>query len=171
MTGVRLKAVVGAAAVMVGGFAAAAVATGDDGSAQASLRGFEEVPTLSTAAGGSFQASVDEGARRIRYTLSYDELSGTVQQAHIHLGRRGTVGGISVFLCTNIGGGTARTPACPQEGEVSGTLRPADVLGPTAQGIAGREFNELVDALQARATYVNVHTAPFPSGEIRGQIR
>ncbi|MDQ4007489.1 MAG: CHRD domain-containing protein [Actinomycetota bacterium] len=169
MTGVRLKVVVGASALLVGGVAATAIATGGD-TGSATLRGFAEVPTVSSPGNGTFDATIDTAARRITYTLSYDGLSGRVQQAHIHLGRRSTAGGVSAFLCTNIGGGTARTPACPRSGEVTGTLRPADVLGPSDQGIAGREFGELVRALRAGATYVNVHTGPFPAGEIRGQI-
>jgi hypothetical protein len=53
---------------------------------------------------------------------------------------------------------------------VSGTITPASVVGPAAQGIATGEFGELVRALRAGAAYANVHTTTFPAGEIRGQI-
>jgi hypothetical protein len=39
-----------------------------------------------------------------------------------------------------------------------------------AQGLEPGEFDELVDAIRAGVTYVNVHTTKFPGGEIRGQI-
>jgi hypothetical protein len=44
-------------------------------------------------------------------------------------------------------------------------------VGPAAQGIAAGEFAELVRAIKAGATYVNVHSSLFPTGEIRGQIK
>jgi hypothetical protein len=44
-------------------------------------------------------------------------------------------------------------------------------VGPTGQGIAAGEFAELVRAIKAGRTYVNVHTTKYPGGEIRGQIR
>jgi hypothetical protein len=53
---------------------------------------------------------------------------------------------------------------------VSGTITPASVIGPAAQGIQAGEFAELVRALRAGAAYANVHTTTFPGGEIRGQI-
>ena len=53
---------------------------------------------------------------------------------------------------------------------ITGTIRPPDVVGPAGQGIAAGEFGELVRAIRAGVTYANVHTAPFPAGEIRGQI-
>jgi hypothetical protein len=52
---------------------------------------------------------------------------------------------------------------------VTGTIVAADVVGPTAQGIDPGDFDSLVRAIRQGATYSNVHTAKFPSGEIRGQ--
>ena len=49
-------------------------------------------------------------------------------------------------------------------------ITPAQVVGPAGQGIAAMEFGELVRAMRAGATYVNIHTTTFGGGEIRGQI-
>jgi hypothetical protein len=95
-----------------------------------------------------------------------------VRQAHIHLGQKGVNAGVIVFLCqtdTNRDP-TMLAPTCPQSGTVSGTLTAANVIGPANQGIAAMEFAELVAAIRAGAVYVNVHTAGFPGGEIRGQL-
>ena len=53
---------------------------------------------------------------------------------------------------------------------MTGTLRPADVIGPASEGIAPGEFGELVRAIRAGATYANVHTEKYPGGEIRAQL-
>jgi hypothetical protein len=54
---------------------------------------------------------------------------------------------------------------------VNGTIRPADVGGgAAAQGLAAGEFGELVAAIRAGATYVNVHTVGHAGGEIRAQL-
>ena len=62
-------------------------------------------------------------------------------------------------------------PACPaRSGTVTGTLTAADVVGPTAQGIAAGEFEEVLEALRSEAGYANVHSTKFAGGEIRGQV-
>lgn len=139
---------------------------------RARLVGFQEVPALSTPAGGRFKAVIDEDSGMVTYTLSYDNLVGLVQQAHIHFGQRGVNGGISVFLCSNLGNGPAGTPACPAPpAEVTGTFTSAAVIGPATQGIAPGELAELLAAIRSRVAYANVHSDKFPAGEIRGQIR
>jgi hypothetical protein len=45
------------------------------------------------------------------------------------------------------------------------------VTGPAGQGVAAGELADLIRAIRAGAAYVNVHTATYPTGEIRGQIR
>ena len=53
---------------------------------------------------------------------------------------------------------------------MTGTVRPADVIGPAGQGIDPGQFAELVAAIRAGATYVNVHSTKYPGGEIRAQL-
>ena len=135
------------------------------------LNGYEEVPAVSTAAGGTFQASVSPSRDGLAYKLTYSGLEGDVQQAHIHFGQRAVNGAISVFLCSNLGNGPPGTQACPAPpATVHGTIRAADVIGPAAQGIAPGELEELVRAIKAGATYANVHSSKFPGGEIRSKL-
>lgn len=137
----------------------------------ATLRG-----AVSTKAKGSFRATIDDSLQLIRYELSYEDLEGTVTQAHIHFGQRHTVGGITVWLCQTAGtpapaAVSAATPTCPASGTVQGTIGPGQVLATPGQGIADGEFAEVLRAIRAGATYANVHSTLFPPGEIRGQIR
>jgi CHRD domain len=168
----RLKWAVGVA-VLTGAAAVGTVAVaGGGGDVRENLIGYQEVPAVSTTGNGTFKAKIDRNGQQISYRLSYADLEGDVTQAHIHFGQRAVNGGISVFLCTNIGGGTATTPACPgpRAGTVEGTLAPADVIGPAGQGIEAGAFGELVDAIRAGVTYANVHSTKWPGGEIRAQL-
>jgi hypothetical protein len=131
---------------------------------------------VSTAARGTFRATIDKDGQLIRYRLSYQGLEGAVSQAHIHFGQPSTVGGIVVWLCQTLGtpapaAVAAATPFCPASGSVEGSITPPQVLAQTAQGIAAGEFDELVRAIRAGATYANVHSALHGAGEIRGAIR
>ena len=136
-----------------------------------SLTGYEEVPAVSTVASGDFHATIDDNSNTIQWVLSYRDLEGAVQQAHVHLGQPGVNGGISVFMCTNLGNGPAGTQPCPAPpATISGTFTAGDVVGPNAQGIAPGEFDELVKAIRAGSTYANVHSTKFPGGEVRSQL-
>lgn len=138
---------------------------------KADLSGFNEVVTVSTPGRGSFRAILLDGDSRIKYRLRYERLSAAVTQAHIHFGDHHMNGGISVWLCgTATNPGPAGTPACAPEVEFE-NVTAAQVVGPSGQGIAPGEFAELVRAIRAGRTYVNVHTTAFPGGEIRGQVK
>jgi hypothetical protein len=137
------------------------------------LKGYAEVPSVSTTAKARFKASIDQKSGALSYELSYSGLEGEVRQAHIHFGEHGTNGGIAVWLCQttfNVDP-TGLAPTCLQSGTVSGTVTAANVVGPAGQGIAAGEFAELVAAIRAGAAYVNVHTTKFPAGEVRAQLR
>lgn len=140
-------------------------------SARAVLSGYAGVPSVSSTGTGRFSAEIDTVSKTISYQMTYSGLEGEIQLAHIHIGQARTNGGISAFLCSNAPNPPAGTPVCPIEGTVTGVIQESSVVGPTAQGIAPGEFAELVAAIRAGATYVNVHTSKVPSGEIRGQIR
>ena len=142
------------------------------------LTGYEEVPSVSTTASGNFTARISNDGSRIDWELSYSDLEGSIQQSHIHFGQKGVNGGISVFLCTNLGNGPAGIQPCPAPpATISGTILAADVspnIPATAaartQGINTGEIDELINAMRAGATYVNVHSTTWPGGEIRSQI-
>jgi hypothetical protein len=176
--GPLLVLTVGALAVfLVGSYAAA-----DSGKKKVSsdpMSGYlEGTPgPVSSGASGSFKATIDDGDQgAIHYTLTYESLEGAVTQSHIHFGQRSVSGGISAWLCgtgtTQPLAGPPGTPTCPgpDGGTVSDTIVPADIVGPTSQGIAPGEFVELVAAIRAGRAYANVHSVKFPAGEIRGQI-
>lgn len=176
----------GAVLLGIAAFAAIPVSAHDGGNRfGGNLDGYQEVAatnsTVSTPGNGRFDLHIDEGDREVQWQLSYGQLESPILQAHIHLGARAIAGGISVFLCTNLTNAPAApaqpTQACPQPTgpddtvTIGGTFTANDVIGPTGQGIAPGEFDELLRAIRAGATYANVHTQLRPSGEIRAQIR
>ena len=135
------------------------------------LVGKQEVPAVSTGASGGFQARISEDGQSIQYELAYADLEGAVQQAHIHVGQKSVNGGISAFLCTNLGNGPVGTQPCPAPPAViTGTITAADVVGPNAQGVAPGQLDELIRAMRGGYAYANVHSTTFPGGEIRSQL-
>jgi hypothetical protein len=143
----------------------------------ADLVGFQEVPALSTVAKGRFRAWVDTVDGTIHWKLSYDGLEGTVTQSHVHFGQMSVNGGISFFLCSNLGNGPAGTLACPSgPAELEGIITPDLVIGPgptataPGQGIEPGAFAEIAAAIREGVAYANVHSTKWPGGEIRGQL-
>jgi hypothetical protein len=139
------------------------------------LTGFEETPlTISTPATGEFKAKIQNDGTEVSWELSYRDTLSAVTQAHIHFGAPAISGGIVVFLCTNLGNAPVGAQPCPPApATISGTFTAADVVSVgTAgdQGIAAGELAEVLRAIRAGATYVNVHTVGFAGGEIRGQL-
>ena len=164
----RIQFAMAVAAAAALGWGTVAVAADDrDGE---TLTGYEEVPALSTPGVGEFRTSVSRTA--VRYKLTFSDLETAATQAHIHFENATNNGPIVVFLCSNLGNGPAGTQACPAAGgTIRGTITPADIgAGAAAQGLAAGEFDEFVRAIRAGATYVNVHSADRPGGEIRAQL-
>jgi hypothetical protein len=110
----------------------------------AKLNSHQEVPSPRgepVRAGGSFSLTVT--GTKVTWKLTFSHLSGTAVAAHIHSGAKRKAGPVIVALC-----------------------------GPCKSGMTGsaKVSAAVVKALQGGGTYVNVHTAKNPNGEIRGQI-
>ena len=187
---------VGSLGVVVGFAVSAAADDNDPGGFnraqrvfRAELVGFNEVPSVSTAAHGRFYAVLNKEETELSYWLNFSGLTVPTSQSHIHFGQHHTNGGIVVWLCEGtLQSPATSTPACgpagSKEGQVSGVITATEVtglaVGTLNQGISPGEFAELIAAMRAGAAYANVHsgsanTAPtpnvgFPGGEIRGQI-
>jgi len=109
---------------------------------------------------GTVELSLDKNQQTISYKLTYTPMTSSILQAHFHFGKRHVPGGIMVFFCTN-GTGPAGTPSCPPPpATVTGTW-----IAGSVQAVPGQRPSNRIPA------YGNIHTANFPAGEIRGQIR
>jgi hypothetical protein len=175
--GVIATLAVGVAALGIAAFALAGGSGAGFNHLKATMSGYQEVPSVSSGGTADFMADVSQDGSSIAWQLTYSGLEGDVQQSHIHFGQRSVNGGISVFLCTNLGNGPAETQVCPQAGTISGTITAADVspnipatLAARNQGINTGEYGELVRAIGAGKAYANLHTTTWPGGEIRAQL-
>ena len=107
-----------------------------------------EVPAPKAPAGakGSFTGTFDTtsaGTATLKYKLTFSGLSGPATAAHIHMGKKGVSGPVIVPLCG------------PCKSTVTGSAKLSKTV---------------VTAIESGGTYVNVHTAKNPGGEIRAQI-
>jgi hypothetical protein len=111
----------------------------------ARLNGRSEVPKTDSKGKGRFEGTFDTQTKVMKYTLTFDGLSGPAAAAHIHgpATRSQTAGVIAPLGDKN--------PTSPVDGSVTLT-------------------DDQVKMLQSAKLYVNVHTAANPGGEIRGQI-
>ncbi|CAN5377628.1 hypothetical protein BH23VER1_BH23VER1_14020 [soil metagenome] len=109
----------------------------------------QEVPVPDTTGGtpeGRAEVAVDTVSGRTRINGTYDGMTSAVNAAHLHgFAEPGVAVGVLFGLATS--GGT------------SGTFSGASTLEADA-----------VENLLAGLTYINVHTANNPPGEIRGQV-
>ena len=139
----------------------------------AHLTGASEVPSHETPAVGEVKFQLSPDGTQLEYRLISSNIHNVIA-SHIHLAPAGVNGPITVFLFGNVPPGGGRTDGVLAHG----TITAANLIGP----LAGHPFSDLIAAMQAETTYVNVHTndgvAPtntgpgdFPGGEIRGQLR
>jgi CHRD domain len=90
---------------------------------------------------GSFTADIT--GKKLTFTLKFSGLTGAASAAHIHLGAKGKAGPVIIPLCG------------PCKAKVSGTVH-----------VTATQIKQI----ESGKTYVNVNTAKYPNGEIRGQL-
>ncbi len=109
----------------------------------AALNGANEVPANTSAATGTATGSYDKVSKVITLTVSYAGVAAN--NMHIHKGPAGVAGGVIFPL--------GRAPYTSPMTFTTPSLSVAQE-----------------DSLMNKLYYVNVHSATFPAGEIRGQL-
>lgn len=106
-----------------------------------SLSAAQEVPLSSSLASGKLDIIYDKNSNKLDYTISYTGVTPTAM--HFHKGEVGASGPVEL-----------------------------EVVGPFSSGMKGTLTltNAQEADLLANGWYLNVHSAAFPAGEIRGQV-
>jgi hypothetical protein len=130
---------------------------------QSLLIGLNQVPPVASIGRGLASYLITQDTGNLVYTLQVLDISSPISMAHIHLGRAGENGDVVANLC-----GAGSTPACVTAGVVAtGIITSSSLVGP----LAGHPLGDLIAAMSSGGAYTNVHSASFPDGEIRGQVR
>jgi Cu/Zn superoxide dismutase len=109
------------------------------------LSGAQEVPPVATSATGTAEVSLNNNTNLLTWKVTYNGLTSAPMAGHIH------------------------GPAAP--GQNAGVVVPFASVG--AQPVTGQATvtPQQVADLAGGRWYVNIHSANFPNGEIRGQLR
>ena len=122
--------------------ATSAAAAPGDVTIVARLTGSAETPPASANGSGSFQGRLNPATGSLCYTLTSKNLD-TLTMAHIHAGAAGVSGPPVVVLTASA---------------------PLETCTPVAPDVAAKLLANPANF------YVNIHTAQFPAGAVRGQL-
>jgi hypothetical protein len=126
---------------------------------RAVLSGSEETPPVATTARGSVSFHLSRDGSAIVYAITVDDMSN-ITAAHIHIGAPGVSGPVVVTLFEG-------SVAGPYDGLLAQGVITASML---RGELSGESMTDVLELLASGTTYVNVHTAAHPNGEIRGEI-
>jgi hypothetical protein len=125
----------------------------------ANLSGVNEVPPAMTVGSGTVLASLS--GRTLVVSGSFSGLSGSFTASHIHVAAVGVSGPVVLPLDVTIGADGRSGTFDPDENTY-------DLDAVALQG--GMTADTFIEALEEGNAYVNVHSAAYSGGEIRGQI-
>ena len=126
----------------------------------AQLSGGNEVPGIASGSGGNATVTVDATAKTISWVVDVFNLPSGVTQSHIHAGSPGVAGPVIINFPVVV--------ATSNDFRYTGTAGASDFLARPAQGV--NSIDDVIQAILAGQTYVNVHSQINPGGEIRGQL-
>lgn len=128
----------------------------------------QEVPPVDSDATGKARYRLkDEGTQlAFHHRLNLDEEK--IVAAHLHLGKAGENGPVVAFLFDDSNRDERLTSLKSNHfhSRLKGELTTQDLTGP----LKGALLDELVAEILDGNVYINIHTAQYPDGEIRGQL-
>jgi hypothetical protein len=113
----------------------------------AAINGAQQVPAVATTATAVSVIKINASLDSLWIDAAVDGISGSIMSAHFHSGNPGINGPVELDLTPYINGN-----------RISGTI--------TGSMLTPELFGEMLEG----AIYINLHTAGFPNGEIRGQV-
>jgi CHRD domain-containing protein len=122
----------------------------------ASLDGANSVPPIAGDGTGSATVTISDDGQSVSWEVTWSNLTGPATASHIHIGPATGTGPVMIPFAPVTATGT------------TGTFNAADYK--TGDGLPA-DWDGALAAIRAGNTYVNVHTAANPPGEIRGQLK
>jgi hypothetical protein len=119
------------------------------------LTGAREVPAVQTTASGT--ATFTRDGAIVQYSVSASGFAAPLTVGHICIGAAGEIGSVIVPFVILAQSGTVAT----------GSI---DLSMSVTQGNITISGDSLASLFDRGTAYVNLHTAAWPGGEIRGQI-
>jgi hypothetical protein len=129
----------------------------EDNEFAATLTAANEVPPVTSSATGTATFELNDAETSADWTITVTGLTSSITNAHIHLGKPGHQSGRVIVLLPG-------WPTTGTSGTWSGTLTSGASLS------EGLTWTSLIDLIRNGDTYVNVHTANFGGGEVRGPL-
>jgi CHRD domain-containing protein len=127
----------------------------------ATLTGSNEAPAqILTGAYAVASVTVDMGSQTVTWNIDVFNMPSGVNNAHFHVGGPGLAGPTVVNVAFPAG--------VSNDFNLSGSATSANLMVRGDQGI--RSWEDFLQALVGGQTYLNIHTAVNPGGEIRGQV-
>jgi hypothetical protein len=151
----------------------------------ATLTGNQQVPPVKTNGIGTASFELLEDNKTLHYQINVLDVP-KITGIHIHEGKAGENGDVIVNLynpkenifqnenkienetkLSQIESNSVTINGNTQNSLIaSGTINNSDLKGP----LLGKDISDLINLMQSKNTYVNVHSESYPDGEIRGQI-
>jgi hypothetical protein len=119
------------------------------------LSGDNSVPPVAGDGTGEATVTISDDGQSVSWDVSYSGLTGAPAAGHIHIAAATANGPVMIPFATVTATGS------------TGTFNAADYAG--GDGLPA-DWAGVLAAIRGGNTYVNIHTAANPGGEIRGQL-
>ena len=126
----------------------------------ANLSGNNETPGVLTGAFGTATVTWDTATQTVSWVIDVWNMPSGTNNAHFHVGGPGLAGPTVVNI--------AFPANASNDFRLTGSATATNLLVRGDQGI--RSWDDFAQSLLGGQTYINIHSAVNPGGEIRGQV-